>query len=116
MSVATWYCRELGDGVQAHAPSIAILQAFMEMALAKAAAGGMVTDEAVFSESELAAQRVTVYFTPTAAPLAQQFDAVPCEKPVPRTRRFSLLAGDQPAWEAHFPGHLEQQRSGNWDE
>ena len=93
--MATWYCRELGDGVQAHAPSIAIFQAFMAMALAKARTGGMVTDEAVFSETELGAHRVTVYFTPTAARLAQQFDAIPCEKPVPRTRRFSLLAGDQ---------------------
>ena len=114
--MGTWYCRELGDGVQAHAPSIAILQAFMEIALAKAATGRMVTDEAVFSETELGAQRVTVYFTPTAAPLAQQFDAVPCEKPVPRSRRFSLLAGDQRAWEAHFPGHLHERRSSKWDE
>ena len=101
--MATWYCRELGDGVQAHAPSIAIGQAFMAMALAKATVGGMVTDEAVFSETELGAQRVTVYFTPTAAPLAQQFDAVPCQKPVPRTPRFSLLAGDQRAWGSTLP-------------
>ena len=114
--MGTWYCRELGDGVQAHAPSIAILQAFMEMALAKAVTGRMVTDEAVFWETELGHQRVTVYFSPTAAPIARQFDAAPRDTPVPRTRRVYLLAGDQRACKAHSPGYLEERRSREWDE
>ena len=88
----------------------------MDFARAKASTGRLGTDEAIFSETELGAQQVTVYFSPTAAPLAQQFDAVPCPKPIPKTRRFSLLAGDQRAWEAHFPGYLEERRSGEWDD
>ena len=83
----------------------------MTMALAKAKTGVMLTDEAVFSETEIGGKMVTVYFTPTATDLAKLFDAVPCEKPTP-TSQFSLLAGDQRAWGIHFPDDLEKRQPG----
>ena len=90
---------------------MAIVSAFKEFALAKAQTGIMVTDEAVFSATESDGELVTVYFTPTTEVLAHQFQAVACEKPVPVSRKFSLLAGDQRAWEAHFPEYLEKKFS-----
>ena len=106
--MATWYCKELGDGAQAFHPSNRISHAFMKIALAQAKTGRHILDAAVFSQSEPGASRVIVYFTPSAELLAKQFDAVPCTKPVPK-KNFSLLAGDTRAWDIHFPNNRGNQ-------
>ena len=68
-------------------------------------------DEAVFAQYDVGGASVTVYFPPSAEPLAKSFGAVPCEKPVPN-ERFTLLAGDETrAWDAHFPGYLTKQKA-----
>lgn len=43
---------------------------------------------------------LTLYFSPTARPLAQAFGASPCARPSPAD--MSLVAGDERAWQIHF--------------
>ena len=108
--MTSWHSKELGDGVQASQPTLAIIEAFLAIALGHARAGREVRDAAVFSHSEPGASRVTVYFTPSAELLATRFDALPCEKPVPAPG-FSLIAGDERVWDAHFPGYRAARQS-----
>lgn len=108
--MATWYRKELGDGVQAFLPSNRIIDAFFTFALAQAKVGCPIPDAAVFSHSEPGASRVIVYFTPSAELLAKQFDAVPCSKPVLQTN-FSLIAGDTRVWDTHFPDYRAKRPS-----
>ena len=81
------------------------------MATAMGKANRQVSDEAVFAQHELGAERNIVYFTPSAELLAKAFGAVPCEKPVPE-EQFSLLIGDEiRAWDEHFPGYLAERKA-----
>ena len=95
--MTTWYSKDLGDGVEANAPSTQIQEAFIPIF----AAAGNPVDMAVFSRYDLEANVVTVYFTPTAEPLAQMFGAAPCEKPE-QDGKLALLVGDQRAIEFHY--------------
>ena len=105
-----WYKKELGDGVEAFVPTTKIQNAFLTLARSQAQLGQYSFDAAVFSRYDLETNVVTVYFTPSARLLATAYGATACMKPVP-TEGFALVVGDSRAWEAHFPGYLEERRS-----
>ena len=107
--MAGWRSKELGDGVEAFAPTSEIQDAFCSLALAQARGGQYSYDAAVFSAYNSKTNVVTVYFSPTAELLAKMFGAMPCEKPVPKGD-FGLSVGDERAWDTHFPGYLEQRK------
>lgn len=90
-----WFSKALGDGVEAHAQSNEIKQAFLALAVAN---GGKTGGVAVFSRYDLQANMVTVYFTPKAEVLAKTYAATPCEKPS-RGNSLGLLVGDVSAWD-----------------
>lgn len=103
--MSQWYCKAMGDGVEAFAPATRLHEAFF--ALAKAS--GVPRHAAVFSRYDLEANVVTWYFSPEAVTLATTLGAAPCDKPTP-SQGFGLLSGDVRAWEAHFPGYVRGQR------
>jgi hypothetical protein len=84
-----WTSVALGDGIDAHAPSGRIQEAFMALQLL----GHAPPEAAVFSFYELSTNVVTAYFSPAAAPLGRQFGAHACNPPIDR-EGFSLLVGD----------------------
>ena len=90
--MATWYSKDLGDGIDAHAPSTRIQEAFTAMCIA----GRQPLDFAVFSRYDLRRNVVSVYFSPSAHALASAFSAVACQKPG-NEEGFGLLVGDQRA-------------------
>ena len=104
--MASWHSKELGDGVEANKPTREIQKAFLTLTIARRYS----SDAAVFSRYDLETNVVTIYFTPSAELLAKKFGAVPCEKPIPK-KGFSLIAGDDSTWEAHFPGYRAGLRS-----
>ena len=93
----TWYCKALGDGVAAFAPSLRIQGLFMPMF----AASGQPADMAVFTRHDREANKVTAYFSPRASKLAALFGAKPCEKP--SSASIGLLVGDARCWAIFFP-------------
>ena len=98
----TWYCKALGDGAAAFAPSLRIQQLFAPMF----AAAGQPSTMAVFSRHDRRANVVTVYFSPGAWRLAAFFDAGPCAKPSSEGMR--LLIGDARCWEIYFPDQVRR--------
>lgn len=108
--MTSWYSKALGDGIEAFEPTTEIQNRFMALALSQTRLGQYSSDAAVFSGYDSATNVVTVYFTPSAELLATALGASPCPKPVP-TEGFGLIVGDARAWEAHFPGFLEERRS-----
>lgn len=97
--MSTWYSKNLGNGMAAHAPSIDINKAYLEYVLIH----GEDTGAAVFSRIDLETGIVTAYFSPEAITLAEKFGAHPCSKPV-RDKRLGLLAGSRLIdWAKHFP-------------
>lgn len=96
-----WFCRELGDGVDAYEPSARIQKAFMAAFIA----AGQPVEMAVFSRYDLRSNVVTVYFPPAAAVLASVVHATPCAKPaLAEHPGLGLLVGNARCWEALFPG------------
>ncbi len=96
----SWYSVSLGDGIMAAGQSAEIEARFTQAF----AAAGNPAEMAVFTryESEGRLQcEVMVFFSPTAAGVAQAFDARPCNKPA--RAGLTLLAGDERAWSALFP-------------
>ena len=93
----TWYCRTLGDGVAAFAPSLRIQEMFSPMFTAS----GQPSSMAVFSRHDRKANEVTAYFSPRAARLAALFNAIPCDKPA--SDGIGLLVGDARCWQIFFP-------------
>ena len=96
--MSSWHSLELGDGVDAFAPSGKIQDAFMVMC----GVTRQPVDFAVFSRYDLRRNVVTVYFSPCAELLAKAFMATACERPT-NDGGFGLLAGDQRAWNSLFP-------------
>jgi hypothetical protein len=99
----TWFSKDLGDGVQAYAPRLQIMDAFMPMF----AVAGCPIDMAVFSRYDLRTNVVTIYFSPRASELAKMFGATPCEQPI--REDFSLSVGDVRAWEHFYPAAQKNQ-------
>jgi hypothetical protein len=93
----TWYCKTLGDGAAASAPSRRIQQLFPSMF----AESGQPSTMAVFSRHDRKANEVTAYFSPRAVGLAALFGARPCDKPP--SDGIGLLVGDARSWEIFFP-------------
>jgi hypothetical protein len=93
----TWYCKTLGNGVAAVAPSRRIQEMFLPLF----AASGQPASMAVFSRHDRKANKLTAYFSPRASRLAELFDAVPCDKP--SSEGIGLLVGDARSWEIFFP-------------
>jgi hypothetical protein len=93
----TWYCRTLGDGVAASAPSLRIQKMFAPLF----AASGQPVGMAVFSRYDRGANQVTAYFSPGASRLAALFSARPCEKPP--SDGIGLLVGNARSWGIFFP-------------
>ena len=56
----------------------------------------------MFSRYDLQTNIVTVYFSPTAAHLAESFGAKRVDKPV-RDEHLSLLVGNAKSFDIHFP-------------
>jgi hypothetical protein len=95
--VETWYCKMLGDGAAATAPSLRIQQLFPPLFAASRQPSSM----AVFVRHDRKANKVTAYFSPRASTLAVLFGATPCERP--SGDGIGLLVGDRRCWEICFP-------------
>jgi hypothetical protein len=93
----TWYCKTLGDGVAAFAPSLRIQKMFSPMF----AASGQPASMAVFSRHDRKSNAVTAYFSPRTSRLAALFGAMPCDKPA--SEGIGLLVGPARSWEIFFP-------------
>jgi hypothetical protein len=96
----TWFSLTLGDALVAWEPLGQIEKLF---AIA-AASGTDAGERAVFtrydSEGRLHCE-VTAYFSPAAADVARQLDAMPCERP--SRDGLSLLVGTEESWFKLFP-------------
>jgi hypothetical protein len=95
--VETWYCKTLGNGAAATAPSRRIQQLFPPLYAASGQSPGM----AVFARHDRKANRVTAFFSPRATELAALFGASPCNKP--SSDGIGLLVGNARSWELFFP-------------
>lgn len=95
----TWFCLDLGNGMDAYAPTQRVQAAFMAVFLREPAGSG----RAVFSRHNSRDDSLQVYFTPETADIARQFNARPCPKPSTADGRISLLAGDADALALRFP-------------
>jgi len=102
-----WHSKELGDGMQAFAPTNLMLQAFMNRAIELARSGLQWPDgAALFSKYDLRRNVVTAYITPEAGDLAAALGFKPCEKPdrgADLHDSIGMLFGSQAAWEIHYP-------------
>ena len=98
----TWYSKDIGDALTAYEPCGKIEAAFASVFTAR----GQPPDMAVFtrydSEGHLQCH-VTVFFSPAAASIAHQFDAIPCTRPA--RDGLTLLCGDERCWSALFAPH-----------
>jgi hypothetical protein len=103
--VETWYCKTLGNGAAATAPSRRIQQLFPPLYAAAGQPSGM----AVFARHDRTANRVTAYFSPRAAELAALFGAQPCAKPP--GDGIGLLVGDARSWSIFFPDRAQRRRT-----
>ncbi len=101
----TWYSVELGDEVEAFAPTGKIMDAFMAAYVAN---GGKKNDMAAFSRYDLETNVVTMYFTPPAQLIAKIFNASPCEKPT--IDSLGLIVGDADSWQTFFLGEAPDRR------
>lgn len=95
--MSTWHSKALGDGIDALGPTTKIQDAYQALELVTR----LPIDHAVFSYYDLSTNVVTVYFSPSAAPFAKTFGAVPCEKPENK-EGFSLINGDMRVWDVLF--------------
>jgi hypothetical protein len=93
----TWYVKELGDSAEAMGPSSEISESFSPVF----AAHSSPLDFAVFSWRDPQKNKVCLYFSPSAAPLAKAFNACPCDKPW--RSGLGLLAGDVRSWDVLYP-------------
>jgi hypothetical protein len=101
----TWHFLPLGDGMMADEPSEEIRAAF-RTAFTSA---GEPADMAVFTRHESEGRlhcEVIAYFSPSAAGLAESFEAEPCERP--SRSGLGLLAGNEISWSVLFPENNDQ--------
>ena len=94
--MATWYSKDVRNGVSALTLTEAIMTAFkpaFELA-------GAPPDMCLFSRHDLNRNVVTIYFSPRAEQVAKMFDATPCDKPSPD--RLGPLAGHDDCMRIHY--------------
>jgi hypothetical protein len=97
----TWFSLPLGDGIMASVPTDEILAAFSPLYAAAGHPASMAVFTRFDSEGHLQCE-VTAYFSPAAGELAKRLGAQPCARP--SRGGLGLIAGDERAWEALFPG------------
>jgi hypothetical protein len=100
-----WHFLPLGDGMMADEPSEEIRTAF-RTAFTSA---GEPADMAVFTRHESEGRlhcEVIAYFSPSAAGLAESFEAESC--PRPSRSGLGLLAGNEISWSVLFPENNDQ--------
>lgn len=97
----TWYSLRLGDGMTSGTISIEIEESFARLFAAAGRPPGMAVFTRPESEGRLHCE-VIAYFSPAAQDLARAFEAEACERPA--RPGLNLLAGDNAAWSALFPG------------
>ena len=102
--MASWYCRELGDGVEAFLPTAELEEMLLDMAMKKNVPIHNSSDVAVFSRYDLETNVVTIYFSPSAKLAAIEFGAISCKKPV-YTENLAFVFGDVRARDLHFPDY-----------
>lgn len=98
--MATWFSKQLGDGILAYESKDQIQAMFATLF----AAAARPADMAVFTRHELEGRlqcEVVAYFSPSAKIIARQMDAQACEKPA-RTE-LDLLVGEPACWTILFP-------------
>jgi hypothetical protein len=96
----TWHSLPLGDGMTADEPAEEIRAVFQ----AAFTSAGEPADMAVFTRHESEGRlhcEVIAYFSPSAAGLAELFEAEPCERP--SRSGLGLLAGNEISWSVLFP-------------
>lgn len=101
----TWHSLLLGDGMTADEPSEEIRAAFRAAFMS----AGEPADMAIFTRHESEGRlhcEVIGYFSPSAARLAELFEAEPCERPF--RRGLELLAGNEISWSVLFPENNDQ--------
>jgi hypothetical protein len=95
----TWYSKDVGDGLTAYEPCAEIEAAFAPVFAAAGKPAGMAVFTRYESEGHLQCH-VTAFFSPAAASVARQFDAVPCARPA--RDGLTLLCGYERSWSALF--------------
>jgi len=95
----TWYSKDVGDGLTAYEPCGEIEAAFAPVFAEAGKPPGMAVFIRYDSEGQLQCH-VTAFFSPAAASVARQFDAVPCARPA--RDGLTLLCGDERGWSALF--------------
>ena len=96
--MSSWYSLDLGDGVEAAAPSLRVQEIFENFF----SANGLPKDMAVFIEYNLDNHTTTLYVSPAAKSVALAIGASRCEKPSPE--QLTMLHGRQDGWPVIFPG------------
>lgn len=94
--MTTWYSKELGDGIDALAPSLEISKAYVEFI----ALHGDQTGAAVYARNDREQNIKTMFFTPQAEGLAKAFGATPC--PTPSSQGLILHVGSARDRTIHF--------------
>ena len=92
---AGWHAKELGDALMAHVELAAIESAVLAAQRDQPEKPGRAVFTRYDSEGRLQCA-VTAYFSPAAAALANEFQAVPCRSP--GRSGLTLLCGDAGAW------------------
>lgn len=106
-----WFFKEVGDGMQASAPTNALQELFLSNRMAMAKLGQQWPDgAALFSKYDLRRNVVTLYVTAEAAWIAIEQGFSVCEKPP--VADLSLLFGSQEDWGRHFPGEQPHRSRG----
>lgn len=86
-----WHVSNLGDAMLAHDALVAVQKLFDDAVRQRGSPADMALFVRHVSDGQLHCQAL-VYFTPAAAVIAREFDAVPCARPA--SRGLDLLAGD----------------------
>ena len=92
---AGWHAKELGDALMAHVELAAIESAVLAAQRDQPEKPGRAVFTRYDSEGRLQCA-VTAYFSPAAAALANEFQAVACRRP--ERSGLTLLCGDAGAW------------------
>lgn len=93
----TWHSKIIGNGSSAFGPAVLIQQAFLALYVGNDKGRG----KAVLTRYSANTDAVTVYFTPDASALAEQFDAVPCAQPA--AGEVAYLLGDRDSVKQFLP-------------
>lgn len=98
--MATWFSKQLGDGILAYESKDQIQAIFTPLF----AAAARPVDFAVFTRHELEGRlqcEVVAYFSPAAEGIARQMNAQACERPA--CAELDLLVGEPACWTVLFP-------------